>query len=166
MTRPLRIGVIGAGRSSPKLDEWAETIGRGVAEAGAVLICGGLGGVMAAAARGARKAGGAAIGILPGADPDEANPDITIPIPTGLGEGRNLLVVQSSDVLIAVGGGAGTLSEIGFALKLHKPLVLLGSWKVHPPSEGGALAVMPYEVETPDEAIRLALRLARKSHKV
>ena len=162
MTRPLRIGVIGAGRSSPRLDEWAETVGRGIAEAGAVLICGGLSGVMAAAAHGAKKAGGTTIGILPGSDPDEANPDITIPVPTGLGEGRNLLVVQSSAVLVAIGGGAGTLSEIGFALKLHKPLVLLGSWKIHPPSEGGALAVTPYEVDTPDEAVRLALRLARK----
>ena len=166
MTRPLRIGVIGAGRSSPRLDEWAETIGRGIAEAGAVLICGGLAGVMAAAAHGARKAGGATIGLLPGADTGDANPDITIPIPTGMGEGRNLLVVQSSDVLVAVGGGAGTLSEIGFALKLHKPLVLLGSWKVHPPEEGGALAVTPYEVDTPDEAVRLAVRLARKYHRV
>ena len=162
--RPLRIGVIGAGRSSPRLDEWAEAVGRGIAEAGAVLVCGGLAGVMAAAAHGARKAEGTTIGILPGADADEANADITIPIPTGLGEGRNLLVVQSSDALIAVGGGAGTLSEIGFALKLHKPLVLLGSWKIHPPSESGALAVTPYEVETPDEAVRLALRLARKYH--
>ncbi len=157
------IGVIGAGRSFPKWDAWAEAVGRGVAEAGAVLVCGGLGGVMAAAAREARKAGGTVIGILPGADPAEANPDVTIPIPTGLGEGRNLLVVQSSDVLIAIGGGAGTLSEIGFALKLRKPLVLLGSWKVHPPEESEPLTVAPYEVDTADEAVRLALRLARAS---
>ncbi len=115
---------------------------------------------MAAAARGARQAGGMTIGILPGADARQANPDIQIPIPTGLGEGRNLLVVQSSDVLIAIGGGAGTLSEIGFALKLRKPLLLLGSWKIDLPDGADPLAVPPRAVQTPEEAVRLALDLA------
>ena len=155
--------MIGSGRSHPKWDEWAQEIGRGIAEAGAILICGGLSGAMAAAAHAAKKAGGVTIGILPGSHPEEANPDITIPIPTGLGEGRNLLVVQSSDLLIAVGGGAGTLSEIGFALKLHKPLILLGSWEVKPPSGNDSLANHAHTVDSPAEAIQLALRLARTS---
>ena len=163
MTRAVRIGVIGSGRSHAKWDEWAEEIGRGLAEAGAILICGGLSGVMAAAAQGAKKAGGTTVGILPGIHPEEANPDITIPIPTGLGEGRNLLVVQSSDLLIAVGGGAGTLSEIGFALKLRKPLILLGSWEIKPPSGNDSLANHAHVVDTPAEALQLAMRLVRLS---
>ena len=158
--RLLRIGVIGSGRSHPKWDEWAAAVGRGIAQAGAVLVCGGLSGVMSAAARVAKEAGGLTIGILPGTDANEANPGISIPIPTGLGEGRNLLVVQASDALIAIGGGAGTLSEIGFALKLHKPLVLLGSWRIEPPEGGEPLAVSPHLVKTPQEAVRLALQLA------
>ena len=161
VTQPVRIGVIGSGRSHPKLDEWAEVVGRGIAQGGATLVCGGMTGVMAAAARGAREAGGATIGILPGSHAGEANPDITIPIPTGLGEGRNLLVVESSDLLIAVGGGAGTLSEIGFTLKLEKPLILLGSWYLQPPPGNDSLAAKPYVVDTPDEAVLLAFRLLR-----
>ena len=163
--RPIRIGVIGSGRAHPRWDEWAEEVGRRIADAGAVLVCGGLSGVMAAASRGARKAGGATIGILPGTHADEANPFITIPIPTGLGEGRNLMVVQSSDLLIAVGGGAGTLSEIGFALKLHKPLILLGSWEIKPPSGNDSLSTRPHVVDNPEEAVQLALRLIRVSRR-
>ncbi len=157
---PLRIGVIGSGRSYPKWDAWAEAVGRGIAQAGAVLVCGGLSGVMAAAAKAAKAAGGTTIGILPGTDAGEANEGITIPIPTGLGEGRNLLVIRASDALIAIGGGAGTLSEIGFALKLHKPLVLLGSWKIEPPAGSDPLAVTPHLADTPEEAVHLALQLA------
>ena len=161
--RPVRIGVIGSGRSHPKWDPWAEQVGRRVAEAEAVLICGGLSGVMAAAAKGARQAGGTTIGIRAGTYSDDSNPDITIPIPTWLGDGRNLLVVQSSDFVIAIGGGAGTLSEIGFSLKLRKPLILLGSWEVKVPDGGDPLPVTPYVVDTPDEAVQLAMRLSRKS---
>lgn len=155
----LRIGVIGSGRSHPTWDKWAAVVGQEIAKAGAILVCGGLSGVMAAAAQAAKEAGGATIGILPGTDPKEANPGITIPIPTGLGEGRNLLVVQSSDALIAIGGGAGTLSEIGFALKLHKPLILLGSWKLDPPEGWGSIPVPPKLANTPEEAVLLALQL-------
>ncbi len=158
---PLRIGVIGSGRSDPRWDEWATQVGQAIAQAKAVLICGGLSGVMAAAARGARQAGGMTIGILPGADARQANPDIQIPIPTGLGEGRNLLVVQSSDALIAIGGGAGTLSEIGFSLKLRKPLVLLGSWKIELPQGADPLPVPPRVADSPGKAVELALRLAQ-----
>lgn len=163
MTRTLRIGVIGSGRSHPKWDAWAQEIGHGIAEAGAILVCGGLSGVMAAAAHGARKAGGTTVGILPGAHTSDANPDITIPIATGLAEGRNIIVVQTSDLLIAVGGGAGTLSEIGFAIKLHKPLILLGSWEIRPPSGNDSLAHHAQIVDTPKEALQLAMRIARLS---
>ncbi len=160
---PARIAVIGSGRSTPKWDEWADEIGRGIAESGGILICGGLTGVMAAAAHGARKAGGTTIGLLPGTHQEEANADITIPLPTGLGEGRNLLVIQSSDLVIAIGGGAGTLSEIGFALKLRKPLVLLGSWEIKPPSGSDSLSAHAHVVDTPREALLLAMRLSRHS---
>ena len=159
--RPIRIGVIGSGRSHTKWDEWAALVGRGIAKAGAALVCGGLSGVMAAAAKAAKENGGLTIGILPGAHAEEANPWITVPIPTGLGEGRNLLVVQASDALIAIGGGAGTLSEIGFALKLHKPLVLLGSWACAPPEGADPLAVAPRVVTSPEEAVRTAMKLVK-----
>ncbi len=161
LNRPLRVGVIGSGRSHRKWDVWAAAVGRGIAQAGAVLVCGGLSGVMAASARAARAEGGLTIGILPGDRADEADPGIAVPIPTGLGEGRNLLVVRASDVLIAIGGGAGTLSEIGFTLKLHKPLVLLGSWRCEPPAESDPFP-LPAVAETPEEAVRLALHLASR----
>ncbi|MCM8794190.1 MAG: TIGR00725 family protein [Candidatus Omnitrophica bacterium] len=159
--RTLQIGVIGSGRSHPAWDHWAHDVGEGIAKSGAVLVCGGLSGVMAAAARAASRGGGVTVGILPGANADEADEGITIPVPTGLGEGRNLIVVQSSDALIAIGGGAGTLSEIGFAMKLHKPLVLLGSWQIHPP-EGADPIRMPLAAKTPAEAVQMALHLAKE----
>jgi uncharacterized protein (TIGR00725 family) len=95
-----------------------------------VVVCGGLGGVMEAACRGAREAGGLTVGILPGLDRSAANPYVEVALPTGLGEGRNLLVVRAADALIAVGGGYGTLSEIALALKAGKPVVGLGSWEI------------------------------------
>lgn len=159
----VRVGVIGSSRSTPKWDEWAEEIGRGIAESGGVLICGGLTGVMAAAAHGAKKAGGITVGILPGTHQDDANSDITIPLPTGLGEARNAVVVHASDLVIAIGGGAGTLSEIGFALKMRKPLVLLGSWEIKPPSGSDSLSAHAHIVDTPREALMLAMRLGRHS---
>jgi uncharacterized protein (TIGR00725 family) len=95
-----------------------------------VLVCGGLGGVMEAACRGAKEAGGTTVGILPGSDRAAANRFVDVPIPTGLGEGRNVLVVRAADALIAVGGGHGTLSEIAFALKTGKRVIGLGTWDV------------------------------------
>ena len=124
------IGVIGAGDCSDEICELAEKVGQGIAAAGAVLVCGGMGGVMEAAARGAKKQGGVTIGILPGVEKTHANPHIDFPIVTGLGEGRNLLVVRNSDVLIAFPGKFGTLSEIAFALKLGKPVIGLSTWNV------------------------------------
>ena len=106
----------------------AEQVGRSLAEAGCTLVCGGRGGVMAAACRGAKTAGGVTIGILPGYDASEANEWVDHPIPTGLGHARNAVVVAAGDAVIAIGGGFGTLSEIGLALKMGKRVINLGSW--------------------------------------
>ena len=105
-------------------------MGRELAARGAVLVCGGLGGVMEAACRGAKDAGGRTVGILPGTDRAAANPFVDTAIPTGLGEARNALVVRAADALISVGGGYGTLSEIALALKAGKPVVGLDSWDI------------------------------------
>jgi uncharacterized protein (TIGR00725 family) len=126
----IRIGVIGAGICSEEISKLAEEVGEGIAEAGAVLVCGGMGGVMEAASRGAKNKGGTTIGILPGIDKHDANSYIDFPIVTGLGEGRNVLVVRNSDALIALPGQFGTLSEIAFALKLGKPIIGLSTWDV------------------------------------
>jgi uncharacterized protein (TIGR00725 family) len=108
----------------------AERVGALVAQRGAVLVCGGLGGVMEAACRGARQEGGTAVGILPGLDRSAANPHVDVALATGLGEARNALVVRAGDALIAVGGGYGTLSEIALALKAGKRVVGLGTWEI------------------------------------
>lgn len=126
------IAVIGSGGADvgPVLLGLAEDVGAGVARAGALLVCGGLDGVMAAASKGARAAGGQVVGVLPGTDRAEANPYVTVAIPTGMGELRNALVVRAADAVIAVGGGYGTLSEIGFALKTGRPVAGLQTWEV------------------------------------
>lgn len=124
------IGVIGSGREDPGLNGLAEEVGGLIARAGFILINGGLGGVMQASAKGAKEAGGSTIGILPGLDPDAANPFIDIPVSTGLGEGRNLIIVRAAGALIAIGGEYGTLSEIALALKLKRPVVGLKTWEV------------------------------------
>jgi uncharacterized protein (TIGR00725 family) len=108
----------------------AESVGRLVAQRGAALVCGGLGGVMEAACRGARAEGGSTIGILPGLDRSAANPHVQVAIATGLGEARNALVVRAADCLIAVGGAYGTLSEIALALKAGKRVVGLNTWEI------------------------------------
>ncbi len=124
------IGVIGASDANKSLKEIARQVGREIARRGATLACGGLGGVMEAACEGAREEGGLSIGILPGFDAGDANKYVDLPIVTGLSYARNLVLVRTSDALIAVGGGYGTLSEIAFALKLNKPVIALDSWKV------------------------------------
>ena len=126
----MQIGVIGPGQCSPLVGKIAEEVGREIARCGAILVCGGLGGVMEAAARGAKLERGLTIGILPGNDSIEANSYIDVPIVTGLGHARNILVVRSSNTLIAVEGGYGTLSEIAIALKLGKPVIGLNTWDV------------------------------------
>lgn len=123
--RPVRIAVAGAGICGDELLQIAEAVGRGIAERGGVLLCGGLGGVMEGAARGAAEAGGVTIGILPGHDARNANPYIQIPLATGMGEGRNVLVARTADAVIAIGGEWGTLSEVALARKIGVPVVLL-----------------------------------------
>jgi uncharacterized protein (TIGR00725 family) len=146
------IGVVGPGQASSE-EEWlAEEVGAGLAALGAVVVTGGLGGVMEAASRGARSRRGRTLGILPGDDRDAANGWVEIAVATGLGELRNGILVRACDGLVAIGGGHGTLSEVGFALKLGRPVVGLGTWAVHGVDE----------VTTPAEAVdRIARVLAR-----
>jgi uncharacterized protein (TIGR00725 family) len=124
------VAVVGAGDASPEQFAAAEELGRLLAERGAVVVCGGLGGVMEGACKGARAGGGTTLGILPGLDRAEANPYVDVAVPTGLGEARNALVVRAADSLIAVGGGYGTLSEVALALKVGKPVVGLESFEL------------------------------------
>ena len=142
-----RIGVIGGSRAAAEHLELAEKVGRLIAERGAILVCGGLSGVMEAACRGAKQAGGLTMGILPGGNPSEANAFVDIPIATGMGYTRNSLVVMNADALIAVDGSYGTLTEIGYACVHGKRIVGLDSWDVK-----GIEPVM-----TPEEAVELAL---------
>jgi uncharacterized protein (TIGR00725 family) len=134
------VAIVGAGEGPTGA---AAEVGRLVAERGAVLVCGGLGGVMEAACRGAKQAGGMTVGILPGTDRADANPYVDIALPTGLGEARNALVVRAADVLIAVGGGYGTLSEIALALKAGKRVIGLDTWEIEgvSPADGPEAAV-------------------------
>jgi uncharacterized protein (TIGR00725 family) len=122
------VAVCGAGTATEEEEEWAEEVGRRLGEAGAVVVCGGLGGVMDAAARGAAAAGGTVIGILPGDDRLGASEHLTLAIPTGIGEARNALIARAADAVIAIGGEWGTLSEIALARKMGKPVVGLATW--------------------------------------
>jgi uncharacterized protein (TIGR00725 family) len=108
----------------------AESVGRELAQRGVVVVCGGLGGAMEAACRGAKEAGGTTVGLLPGADRGHANPYVDVAVATGLGEARNALIARTADALVAVGGGYGTLSEIALALRAGKRVVGLGSWEI------------------------------------
>jgi uncharacterized protein (TIGR00725 family) len=152
------VAVCGPGRASREEDAWAEDVGRRLADAGAIVVCGGLGGVMEAAARGASQVGGTAVGLLPGTDREDANPYLTFSVPTGMGEARNALVVRAADSLIAIAGEFGTLSEIALALKLGTPVVGLGTWSL---SKGdGAVEDPIIRADTPEQAVTLALDLA------
>jgi uncharacterized protein (TIGR00725 family) len=124
------LAVIGSGVADPERDAQAEELGREVARRGGVLVCGGLGGVMDAACRGAREAGGVTVGLLPGRDRAGASAHLSVALPTGMGELRNGLIVRAADAVIAVGGEYGTLAEIGFALKLGRPVVGLSTWEL------------------------------------
>ncbi len=123
VVRNARIGVIGSGRCSREIYRLAERVGEGIGRRGAILICGGLGGVMEGACKGAKAAGGTTVGILPGARPDEANAFVDIPVVTGLSLARNLVVVRSSQAVMAIEGRYGTLSEIAFSLQLGVPVI-------------------------------------------
>lgn len=156
---PPYVAVVGPGTAaSPGIEALAEAVGRRLAEAGAVLVCGGLAGVMAAACRGAAAAGGTTVGLLPGDDRRQANPWVTVAVPTGLGELRNGLVVRAADAVVAVAGEHGTLSEIALALKLGRPVVGLGTWRLVRPdgSRDTGVVVVGDPVWAADEALRLA----------
>jgi uncharacterized protein (TIGR00725 family) len=131
MSRTPYVAVIGPGRASPEELQVAEEVGAALAAAGAVVVTGGLGGVMEAASRGARSRHGRTVGILPGEDREAANGWVEIAVATGLGELRNGLVVRAVDAVVAIGGGHGTLSEIGLALRTGRPVIGLGTWDVH-----------------------------------
>jgi uncharacterized protein (TIGR00725 family) len=154
----LYVGVAGASRPEPALVEQAERLGRRLAEGGAVVLCGGGPGVMEAVCRGARSAGGTTVGLLPGLDRAEGNPHLTVSLPTGLGQGRNLLLVRSSDALVAVGGGFGTLSEIALALRTGTPVIGLATWSLH--LDAKAVDAFPVAAD-PDAAAAMALAAAR-----
>ncbi len=155
MERAVTIAVCGAGTASAALEALAEVVGRALAREGAVLVCGGLGGVMAAAARGAAAAGGLTIGLLPGTEAAAANPYIRVALPTGLGEARNTLVARAAGAVIAIGGEWGTLSEVAFACKVGVPVVLL---QAGPLTAGLGLET----AETPEAAVARALEHARR----
>jgi uncharacterized protein (TIGR00725 family) len=155
--KPL-IAVIGAGQCDAATEALAEQVGQLLAQAGVALVCGGLGGVMAAACRGAKRRGGLTLGILPGADAATANAWIDLALPTGMGEARNCLVVRAARAVIAIGGEFGTLSEIAFALKLGVPVVGLHTWQL---ARHGRIQPHITEAATPEDAVRRALALAR-----
>lgn len=148
------VAVCGTGESDAGTDHIAEEVGRLLAERGAILVCGGLGGVMAAACRGADSAGGLSVGILPGEERAHANEFLDIVLPTGMGEMRNALIVRSVDAVIAIGGGFGTLSEIAFALKLGRPVFGLSTWELDRERSGDG-GIVP--VATAEEAVRMAV---------
>lgn len=147
MASRIVIAVVGAGSAGADMLNAAEAVGRAIAERGAMLVCGGLGGVMEAAAKGAKSAGGTTIGILPQPYRHDANPYIDVPIATGFGEGRNVFIIRTADVVIAVGGEYGTLSEIALALKSGKAVIGLSTWDIK-----GIL-----KADSPEHAVDLAL---------
>lgn len=151
MKRPPAVAVIGGGEVSAEVLDLANRVGAEIGARGATLVCGGRGGVMEAAARSARERGGHTVGILPGFDHGEANAHIEFVVATGIGEARNAIVVGSADAVVALAGEGGTLSEIGLALKIGRPLVALRSWRN---IEGIVYA------EDPAGAVEAALRMA------
>lgn len=144
----VQIGVIGAGACPPEIERIAEEVGREIARQGAVLLCGGLGGVMEAAARGAREAGGLTVGILPGPSAAEGNRFLDVRLATDMGHARNVILVRSSDAVIAVSGGYGTLSEIAIARKIGIPCVGIRTWDL----DAGIV-----RIEEPAQAVRHAM---------
>lgn len=157
---PVYVAVVGPGRAGAEEAAVAEHVGRELARRGAILVCGGLGGVMEAACRGAKAAGGLTVGILPGPDRGAANAWVDVALPTGMGEARNALVVRAADALVAVGGEFGTLSEIALALKAGKPVVGLGTWGL---SRHGEAVEAIVGADDPVGAVDTALSLAGRA---
>jgi uncharacterized protein (TIGR00725 family) len=150
------IGVIGGGEASPQTIKIAEEVGREIGRRGAVLVCGGLGGVMEAACKGASEVGGLTIGILPGESRRETNPYVKIPIVTGIGHARNLAVVKSSQVVIAIDGSYGTLTEIGHALQSGIPVIGLGTWEISMDGKADKNIII---AKNPKEAVDKAMEM-------
>ena len=164
MTDKTLIAVIGGGQCSEAQARIAEDVGRELAKRGAVLVCGGLGGVMAAACKGASTEGGTTVGILPGENRQAANPYVQISIVTGIGYARNVAVVKSAQAVIAVGGSYGTLSEIAHALQSGIPVIGLNTWSL---SQNGQPDNSIIPAQTPSEAVDTALSLATsKNHQI
>jgi uncharacterized protein (TIGR00725 family) len=157
VTQRAQISVIGASEGDREILRDAEAVGHAIAEAGAVLVCGGLTGVMEAASKGAAEAGGIVVAILPTLSPADANPYVTYAVATGTGHARNLAVVASGEAVIAVGGEWGTLSEIAYARKLGRPVVTLQSWPLRNRA-GTELGIV--EASSPEEAVKAALSAA------
>jgi uncharacterized protein (TIGR00725 family) len=132
-------------------------VGSLLARRGAVVLCGGLGGVMDAAARGARAAGGICVGLLPGWEADDASAEVTLAIPTGLGEMRNALLARGCAAMIAVGGGYGTLTEVAWALRLHRPVAAIGSWRLRR-GDADTDDTAVYQATSPEDAVSWVLR--------
>ena len=154
------IAVVGPGADvTDELLDAAQAVGEALAAAGATVVCGGLGGVMEAVARGARSRGGVVLGILPGDDPHGGNEHLTAVVATGMGEARNLVLVRSADAVITLGGGYGTLSEVAFALKIGRPVIVYRSWELA--LDGRADTSMTV-VRTPAEAVAAALGAAHR----
>jgi len=146
------IGVIGGSTCSEEIYNIAYEVGRYIAKKGNILICGGLGGVMEAACKGAKRENGLTIGILPTNDKNSKNPYVDIPIVTGMGEARNIIIVKSSDGIIAIDGGYGTLSELAFCGVLNVPVVLIKSWDIG----------IGLKEDNPEKAVDLLIKLIEK----
>jgi len=153
------IAVIGDSSCSAEEAKLAEAVGEGLAQQGATIVCGGLGGVMEAVCRGARSKGGVTVGVLPGEDISMANQWVDIPIATGVGYARNMAVVKSSQAVIAIGGNYGTLSEIAYALKSGIPVIGLNTWSL---SRNGKEVDAIIRLDNAGEAVDKAVSLARK----
>ena len=158
MNNKRSIAVIGGGQPSPQEAQLAEEVGRELARQGVILVCGGLGGVMESACKGAQSEGGVTIGILPGESRQAANPYVQIPIVTGIGHARNLAVVKSAQAVIAIGGSYGTLSEIGHALQSGIPVIGLNTWALSINGQQDNSIVL---AQNPTEAVNKALNLAK-----
>lgn len=159
LERKIAIAVIGGGHCTAQEAALAETVGRELAKRGITLICGGLGGVMEAACRGAAIENGMTIGILPTDSPTSSNPYVQIPIATGIGEARNLVIAKSAGAVIAIGGDYGTLSEIAFALKSGTPVVGLNTWTL---SRNGQEDRSIVYAEDAVDAVEKAIALAKE----
>jgi len=152
---------MGAGQCSKEIYSLAEQVGQLIALHGAILICGGRGGVMEAAAKGVKAVGGITVGILPDEDDLGANPYIDIPVVTGMGNGRNVINILSSQVIIAISGGYGTLSEIALALKAQIPVVGLCTWNFSAETEPANKKDLFFRANTAEEAVKKAMQLAQ-----